>query len=241
METAVANRLLRLNREFYDRFADSFTESRTALNPGIRRAMELLPGGSRLLDVGCGNGRVLQGLLRRGAEERLAEYVGVDFSERLLGLARGHETAARWVKADLSAAGWPRHSALRGRRFDCALCLAVLHHIPGPRRRLRLLREIHGLLRPRGRMVLSVWQFLHLERMRRKIVPFSTIGLTGRAVERGDLLIDWNRCGRGLRYVHHFEPGEVERLCARAGFIVRGSYRDDGRSGDMSLYLVCDR
>ena len=146
MRTFVARRLLRINAHFYQQFGAEFAASRSALQPGMLRALPALAGCAAVLDVGCGNGRfggVLPAPLR---------YVGVDSSAALLGCAaqRAH---ASFLQLDLMDPAW----VLRvRRRFPAIVCFAVLHHVPGARRRLRLLRQLHGLLQPGGVCVLSV-------------------------------------------------------------------------------------
>jgi len=57
------------------------------------------------------------------------------------------------------------------RGFDCILLLAVLHHIPGGDVRARIMRQMRELLAPQGCVIVSTWQFMDNERMRKKIVP----------------------------------------------------------------------
>jgi hypothetical protein len=75
-------------------------------------------------------------------------------------------------------------------------------------------------------------------RLRKKIVPWRELGMRRRDVDRGDLLLDWRRGGRGLRYVHHFQPDELVGLCRLAGFEVTETYASDGATGDMSFFVV---
>lgn len=238
MTSQTARRLLRLNRDFYREFAGEFSATRARLAPGTLRALRLCGNAASLLDVGCGDGRVGRALRDALVPNSILCYRGVDFSPRLLRMAdlRARDFAS--VTADLSGPGWKRHPALEGMRFDCAVCFAVLFHIPGARRRARLLREIRELLAPGGRAVISVWQFLHLPRLRKRVIPWEAVGLSQNDVEAGDLLVDWRRGGRGLRYVHHFSEEELLALCRGAGFSVDQTYRSDGESGDLSLFAV---
>ncbi|HEY4691544.1 MAG TPA: class I SAM-dependent methyltransferase, partial [Anaerolineae bacterium] len=122
--------------------------------------------------------------------------------------------------------------------FDVAVCFSMLHHIPGARRRLRLMQAIRSVLKPGHRCAVSVWQFLHVPRLARKVVAWSEIGLQPGDVDAGDYLLDWRRGGRGLRYVHHFEEAELTDLCRRAGFDVVETFRSDGQTGNMGLYIL---
>ena len=228
MRTFVARRLLRINTRFYQQFGAEFAASRSALQPGMLRALPDLTGCAAVLDVGCGNGRF------GGALPAPVRYVGVDNSAALLGCA-AQRTHTSFLQLDLMDPAW----VLRvRRRFPAIVCFAVLHHVPGARRRLRLLRQLHGLLQPGGVCVLSVWQFAHVPRLRRKICDWQQAGVTAAQVDAQDYLLDWQRGGSGLRYAHQFSLAELALLCARAGFEVRQTYRSDGATGDMGLYVI---
>lgn len=244
MKSSTATRLLRLNREFYDTFAVEFSDSRRTLNPGIVQALGQLGPFDSLLDVGCGDGRVGRALASGAVGQGASRYLGIDYSRRLIdqvGVSGGLPEGFSVIAADLSSVGWASQVARVAGLFDAAACFAVLHHIPGERRRRRLLRAIRSLLKPGGRCAISVWQFLHIERLQRKIVPWPEIGLSPADVDARDFLVDWERGGRGLRYVHHFDEAELVEQCERAGFTVRETFRWDGETGDMGLYGILDR
>ena len=81
MNFATAQRLLTINREFYDRFGDSFSATRQRLQPGVNKILETIHVDDSVLDLGCGNGHFLHELIRRGHK---AALLGVDFSLPLL-------------------------------------------------------------------------------------------------------------------------------------------------------------
>lgn len=240
MQPATAETLLRLNRAFYDRFAADFAGSRTPNQPGLRRLLDYLPTRGRLLDVGCGNGRLAH-LLDQQA--RLVAYVGVDSGARLLALARANAEAlaipSQFIEADVSVAGW--QGKLPPGPYDAVAALALLHHLPGWQRRRGLLVQLAGLLADDGVLALSTWQFLNEARLRRKVVNWSAAGLTSDQVEPGDYLLDWQRGGSGLRYCHLVEEVELAELAASAGLRVQAVFYDDGRHKNLNLFAVLRR
>ncbi len=102
--------------------------------------------GESVLDAGCGVGRLTRWLLRR----RCA-VVGLDFAA-----ARLHYLAASTRRAALVTGDLMR-PPLREMCFDKIACLQVLEHLPTAEMRLQLLERLRDLLRPGGRLVLTVY------------------------------------------------------------------------------------
>lgn len=246
MNPDVVQRLVEINRQFYDQFGEAFAETRRRIQAGVRRAASSLPDreGGSWLDLGCGSGALAVEWLRY---KRRSAYLGLDFSGPLLQEAArvvaGLTGADRihFAPADLSAGDW---SAGLSGPFDGALCFAVLHHMPSDALRARLVRQVGGLLAPGGRMVVSVWQFHHSPKLAARVLPWETVGLSEDQLEPGDTLLDWRhmlpaQAGRvGLRYVHRFTPESLADLGARAGFSLVDQFESDGQSGNLGLYQV---
>lgn len=238
MNAETARKLLALNRTFYAAFARPFADSRSVTDPVLTSILPYIPPRARVLDVGCGNGR-LAALLDR--ERPGATCVGIDAAPELIELARAqmqrlaHITAEFHV-ADIVEPGWVERVA--NPPYDAVVCLAVLHHLPGFELRARILGEMAALLAPGGCVILSVWQFLDAPRLQRKIAPWSEVDIAVEALEPGDYLLDWRRGGRGLRYVHLVDEAEVERLAAASGLRVRETFRVGGREGNLSLVAI---
>jgi hypothetical protein len=113
-----------------------------------------------------------------------------------------------------------------------------MHHIPSRELRLEFLEKVRGLLAPDGRFTHSNWQFLESERLRARIVPWETIGLTGEDVDRDDYLLDWRRGGTGYRYVHYYTNTELYGLADAASFKVSGLFTSDGEGNNLGLYHI---
>lgn len=233
MKANIAQRLIELNREFYQSHAQSFSATRGRLQPGVQRILEAVPNSASVLDLGCGNGGVAAELRRRGFSGR---YAGVDFSAELLRDAiravEGDQNF-EFVQAELSQFS---ERLLGSQPFDFVLCFASLHHVPTEERRLAFLREVSDLLSPGGSFTLSVWQFLSSERLRERIQPWERASLNNADVDPGDYLLDWRSGGEGLRYVHAFNEAELADLASKAGFTVADSFYSDGHGGKLGLY-----
>lgn len=231
MKVEVAQKLLNLNRQFYERLAESFAATRESPQPGFNQLLAALPcSPCQVLDVGCGNGRFGYFLQQHNV---LSHYAGVDFSGALLTKA-ATRIPGDYFQRDLSQPG-----CLEGLvQYDVVACLAVLQHIPGYANRLRLLREMGGRLGKNGRLFLSTWQFMDSERQRHKVRDWSELGLSADDVEPNDHLLTWQRDGFGLRYVCYVDEKETTGMAEAAGLRILDQFRSDGKEGSLNLYTV---
>lgn len=234
MDSATAQRLLALNRDFYERFGADFSATRQRLQPGVTRMLGTLTGDESILDMGCGNGELARTLARRGHR---GSYLGLDFSLPLLSDASAvpDSFSARFIQVDLTS-DW----ALKVERlmFNVITAFATLHHIPSKEFRLEILKTIYRLLAPNGRFIHSNWQFLNSDKLRARVQPWERIGLTQADMDEGDYLLDWRRGGEGLRYVHQFSEEELAGLARESGFEVAETFYSDGEGGRLGLYQV---
>jgi tRNA (uracil-5-)-methyltransferase TRM9 len=236
-------KLLELNHLFYQTFAVQFSSTRLRLQPGVRRIFEELPLPAHLLDLGCGNGNLAHALASWSFQ---GTYLGLDNSPKLLEEAQNEGLASDqyvFLCADLASPNWK--SAFSGwalmsgfSPFDRIVAFAVLHHLPGEKHRLRLLREVRALLAPGGSFIHSEWQFLRSPRWRARILPWEKVGLSNADVDAGDYLLDWRHGGQGLRYVHHFTTDELAILAEQSGFSIQKSFYSDGEGGKLGFYQV---
>jgi SAM-dependent methyltransferase len=106
-------------------------------------------GGSRVLDAGCGTGRVAIELARRGFS-----VVGVDSDPNMLAVARTKGPAMRWIEADLTDLTETLDS-----EFDLALLAGNVMIFLDPGTEARVLHQLGAQLSPRGLLVsgFQIW------------------------------------------------------------------------------------
>jgi ubiquinone/menaquinone biosynthesis C-methylase UbiE len=90
-------------------------------------------GPNRILEVGCGEGVVIEYLSRRVPGTRLD---GVELDTGALARARARCPATSLLRADAY------ELPFRSRSYDLVLCLEVLEHLADPARALRELRRV---------------------------------------------------------------------------------------------------
>lgn len=236
MQPEVARKLLELNHQFYQTFAEEFSATRKRIQPGVERILETLPPNTTVLDLGCGNGLFAEKLFGGG---HLGAYVGLDVSEKLVNIAKKSKLPnAKFLKGDLADPDWD--AKIPDAPFDFVFAFAVMHHIPSTELRVTFLENVRDLLAPSGRFIHSNWQFLESPKLRARIQPWEMVDLAETDVDEGDHMMDWRRGGEGLRYVHHYNSSELHALAGKTGFRVSGLFTSDGDGGNLGLYQIWD-
>ena len=236
VNAATAERLLDLNRQFYQTFALQFAATRRRLQPGVHAILPRLDPDAPVLDLGCGNGEVAQQLFKQGYR---GLYVGIDQSLALLEVARERTPGrlnARFYQANLAALGWME--SLPSLEFGVVLCFAFLHHVPDDSRRRTLLENVRACLAASGSFIHSEWQFLNSARLRARVQAWELLGLSPEEVDSGDYLLDWRDGGLGFRYGHSFTPEELALLAEESGFTIVETFLSDGEENRLGLYQV---
>jgi SAM-dependent methyltransferase len=172
------------------------------------------PPGSRLIDLGCGTGRLLIAMAHSGCR-----VLGVDLAQPMLAVASAKARAAG-LAIDLLRANLARLDALAEGSFDCAACLfSTLGMVLGRDARRGVVHHAFRLLRPGGRLVLHVhnrWFNIWDRHGRRWLVTNSLRSWLGQE-ELGDRLMLPHQGIAGLT-LHLFTRGEAVRLLRWAGF-----------------------
>ena len=105
---------------------------------------ENLPKGSKVLDVGCGNGIISRGIGREGYCVR-----GIDISEKAIEKAKALTDLENVTFDNISA----EQLVADGNKFDAVICSEVLEHLNQPG---KLLRVLYDSLTDNGLLVVTV-------------------------------------------------------------------------------------
>lgn len=226
MKRKYADYLLKKTREDYDKIAKDFSASRYSVWEEFNIFKDYIKDGDKILDLGCGNGRLLELF-----KDKNIEYVGVDNSERLIemakeklktlprtapptvGLVRGknYKLKTNFLVADALNLPFPENY------FDKIFSIAVLHHIPSKEYRLQLLKEAERVLKNNGILILTVWDLWRRLKTLKLLLKFSLLKIIGKSkLDFKDIFVPWQN--KILRYIHCFTKKELENLAKRAGF-----------------------
>ena len=200
-----------------------FSTNRHGWHRWVFDQLELLPD-SRLLDLGCGAGRLWAenlACIPRGWMVHLADAsIGmVTDAQRALGEVRH---ARGWLTADA------QHLPLRDATFDCVLANHMLYHVAD---RQRALREIARVLLPGGRLIASTVGDAHMKEIDEQLCAVGVSAqFLGRASSARFTLENGAAQLRAAfrevtvqRYADALEVTEVEPLMAYVGSMKVGS------------------
>lgn len=127
---------------YVDRFRQMAAEG-ADLAGEARLIDALVPPASRVLDAGCGPGRIGAALHDRGHT-----VVGVDVDPVLIEAARADHPGPRWEVADLSTLELPNEEP-----FDIAVMAGNVLVFVAPGTEVEVLRHVAAQVRPGGRII----------------------------------------------------------------------------------------
>jgi len=130
----------------YNSISRQFDSSRFCMWPEVVRFLDSLAVGSLIADIGCGNGKYLDYCARNCA------VVACDTSAELLKIARERRTGCLSFSLG-NIMALPYRTGL----FDTVISVAVVHHISTTERRVAAVRELIRIVRPGGKICISVW------------------------------------------------------------------------------------
>jgi len=215
---------------FYDQFAQSFSATRQATWGELVKFVERVKEGERVLDLGCGNGRLLEFL-----KDKQVDYVGADISNQLLDIARQRYPANQFVLIDGLNLPFPDNS------FDWIFSIAVLQHVPSLELRKIFLKETRRVLKPGGKIVLTVWYLWQWKNISGPWLKYTLAKLFKKStLDFGDIFYQW-REAKEVRYLHMFTVGELGRLTRQMGFMIKESGLIKRSDKSQNIYVVATK
>jgi 2-polyprenyl-3-methyl-5-hydroxy-6-metoxy-1,4-benzoquinol methylase len=212
MKPDTKNRLLKIVHDNYREIAAQFDVTRKKyIWPELEKVLSDLRDGDSVLDVGCGNGRLIENL-----KNKSVNYLGVDNSEELIKLAGINYPDKNFKVLDILKL------ETLNQKFDLVISVAVLHHLPSRDLRLQALEQFKSVTKPNGKIIFSVWRLWDNKKYQKYLWQNIWQKLTLRSdLEFGDLLFPWkNNKGEAVsvRYYHAFTKSGLKKLLHLSGF-----------------------
>ncbi len=200
------------NRQVYNQIADHFSQTRALLWDDLKDLKHYAFPGARILDIGCGNGRLYQMF-----DDLSIAYTGIDQSENLIAHAKKKFPQAQFEVGNMIALPFPDHS------FDRIYAIASFHHLPTEDLRVQALQEMKRVLVPGGKIIMTNWN--------------AQSNWAQKKIEKGDwqigeqgsdhLLVPWKNSKaevQGVREYWLLTPEGLEQLAVSVGLIVEKQY-----------------
>ncbi len=230
MKQQQALKIIDITKNTYELIGGEFADTRNRPWPEMELLVKkYVQSDDKVLDVGCGNGRLLKVLPR-------VNYYGVDASMILL--KRAEELAG---EADFNYARFKKIDILelyklKENNFDKVFMLASFNHIPGQKLRLKILGEIRKLLKPGGLLIMTnwnMWQWQYKKSIWRYKIKNRRLKGEGLKLDFKDVMTVWQTGAghkKGTLYYRAFTRGELRKLFKKSGFeVLENYYSLDGK------------
>lgn len=226
MKPSCAKYLIDKTRQDYEKIAEDYSLKRRFTWPGLEKVNDYVKNGDRILDWGCGHGRLLLVF-----KNKKIEYIGADFSSKILKIAKKNfpEHEFRLLN-ELSL-------PFSDNFFNVICCIAAFHHIPSHELRLKLLKEFSRTLKKNGFLILTSWYFY---KGKKKILLKNLF----RWLLHKDVFVPWKNSKREIvanRYFHVFSKRGLAKLIKRAGFKIKEIQILERTKGRNNIFIVAKK
>lgn len=226
MDKKLAEKILLDTELGYDFMSGKFSETRKFFWRGLEFIADFAKEKDIILDHGCGNGRLLDLILKA----KNIRYYGTDPSQRLVEIAREKHggSVIRFQKTDPIQSTLPFNDEF----FNTSYSIAVFHHFPSSEYRQQCAKELYRVTKKGGCVVVTVWNL-----WQRKYVTKVIKNWYNKII--GESRMDWNDCyisfrdnqGNMFQRFHHaFTKSELEKLFISAGFSIERCGVVNGRN-----------
>lgn len=167
----------------YDKIAKDFNRTRYKVWNRVARFLDDLEPNTRVLEVGCGNGKNM--LYRNDLQ-----VYGIDISDEQVLICKEKELNVE--KSNMTKLSFSDSE------FDSILCIATYHHLDNNEERAQALSEMYRVLKKNGRVMICVWAMEQPSNTKHRFT-------------KSDELVSWKIDNEThYRYYHIYKKGELE-------------------------------
>lgn len=210
MRLDYAQKLIEKTQDYYEQRARDFSASRQRDWPLFISFANYIKKGDRVLDLGCGNGRLYPLVSQKGAD-----YLGLDTSTLLLSEAKKMYPQGKFAEGDILD--------LKVKdKFDAIFLIAVLNHIPSRALRQEALCNAAKAIKAGGLVLITNWNLFQGKfcSLRWRYNLKKVLGKN--KMDFNDILY------KEKRYYHGFTKREIAGLLQNAGLRVVENYYEKG-------------
>ncbi len=220
-------------QETYDDISREFSESRSYAGKEFDLLKKILGPDQKILDLGCGNGRLLLFLEQEAKQwaKQTINYLGIDNSKKLLEEARKKHPGHHFQYGEMSDIPANDHS------INTILCIRAFHHLPTKAERMKALEEMKRVLTPDGTLVVSVWNLWQKKYWIQLLKAiFRSILTLGRYSPK-DTFIPWGK-EKKPRYYHAFTARELRKLFEKSGWKISELTAEKNKTHSHDLIVI---
>ena len=188
-------------KDVYECIADKFDNTRGYKWNWIEEFLSKQINNSIIYDLGCGNGRNMF--------YKNLKFIGVDNCTNFLKICKNKNLDV--IEANIT------NIPLKNNSADAIICIAVFHQLSNYDNRIKALLEFKRLIKPEGKILLSVWSKKQPAKTRRTFDKY------------GDNIVLWNNYGTIYeRYYYIFKIDEIKSLFKKTGLKLINNFHDCG-------------
>ena len=183
-------------KDVYENISNHFSNTRVYKWTWVNDFLDSLKENNLVYDIGCGNGRNMN------YDKKNLTFIGLDNCENLVKICKNKNLNV--VNGNIINIPFKKNTA------DAIICIAVFHHLSNQNNRLLALLEMKRLLKPDGKILLSVWSINQPKKTRRNFNSY------------GNNIVLWNNSGKIYeRYYYIFKLTELKDIFNKAGLYIK--------------------
>lgn len=208
MNEKKAKKLLNKVKDTYKEIAEEFSATRIKHGNEFELFLPYIKENSIIIDIGCGNGRVLGYLNKQNLPT--FNYLGIDNNTKFIDICNKKYPRGNFIEGDML------NLPLKENFADLSLYIRSFHHIPTKKLRQQSIIEAHRTLKQGGTIMISVWNLWQKKNFSTLIKSILRSIFTLGIYQYNDVFIKWGK--KQKRYYHAFTMKEFEKLFNKDNF-----------------------